>query len=452
MSSNAGQSAGSARGGPRFTLKAFLLSPFDPAAWRATGAVILGLAVAILAINVLALAFSMGGSLLILLVGIPIIALGIEACRVIAQAERWRMTFVDGRPLQPHRYRPVSWSPAGPLGPWLRAWGEAEFLDPNRWRDVIYVLVLFPLAIIEFAVIIGLWAAALALVITPIVVSSVGQGGFDVVQDATRFDISGAVAGLSIAAFVLGVGLLPVAAFGSRLVVALHRAIVEELLCVSPTEALRQDVERLRQTRSAAVELEASELRRIERDLHDGAQQRLVRLAMDLGMAEERLDSDPPAARALIGEAREQARLALAELRDLVRGAAPAILLDRGLGAAVGSLAARCPVPTFLDSRTLGDERLPPAVERAAYFVVAEALANIAKHSGASRCDVVLYRRPPGLVVDVRDNGRGGAVLRPGGGLAGLRDRAAALDGRLALWSPQGGPTVLRVDLPVPAA
>jgi signal transduction histidine kinase len=240
-----------------------------------------------------------------------------------------------------------------------------------------------------------------------------------------------------------------VAAWTSRGLMVLHRAVAEGLLCTSPTEALRQDVARLRGSRSAALELEASELRRIERDLHDGAQQRLVALAIDLGLAEERVESDPASARQLIASAREQARQALSELRDIVRGTAPTILLDRGLEAAVAAVAAGCPVPTTLDSTLRPGERLPAAVERAAYFVVAEALTNVAKHSSATRCVVRLSREPDRLTVAIEDDGKGGATAAPGGGLAGLRDRAEALDGSLSLSSPGGGPTVIRVELPL---
>ena len=185
----------------------------------------------------------------------------------------------------------------------------------------------------------------------------------------------------SVAALLLGLVLVPVAASVSRGLVALHRAVVQGLLCVDPAEALRHDVARLRESRSAAIEAEASELRRIERDIHDGAQQRLVSLVMDLGRAEERIDSDPAAAKAIVAEARAEARLALSELRALVRGTMPAILVDRGLEAALASVAAGCPVPTTLDTTLAPGERLSPAVERAAYFVVVEALANLAKHS-----------------------------------------------------------------------
>ena len=251
------------------------------------------------------------------------------------------------------------------------------------------MLVLFPLALLEFTVVVSLWLAAIGLVVAPLVVAAVWAGG---VHPAPTWVPDVWVVVGAVLALLVGLVLIPVAASVSRGLMVLHRAVVEGLLCISPTEALRQDVERLRGSRSAAVELEASELRRIERDLHDGAQQRLVALAIDLGLAEERIDTDPASARKLVAGARDQARQALAELRDLVRGVAPAILVDRGLVAALGAVAGGCPVPTFIDSEVTPLERLPPAVERAAYFVVVESLANAAKHSEATRCDVFLRR------------------------------------------------------------
>ena len=425
--------------------RTFVRSPLDPTTWRATLAVFLGLGIAVLGISILSACFSAGGSLLIWLVGIPIIGLGIEAARLVAQVERWRMTMVDGRPMLAHPYRAFDGLPHRPYGPWLRDWAEVQFLDANRWRDVVYVLVLLPLAIIEFVLVVGLWVTAVGLVASPLLLSGLRSLGVPVVM----IGAPAAWTAMAAIAVLVGLVLVPVAASVSRGVMILHRAVVQGLLCVDPTAALRQDVERLRGSRSAALELEASELRRMERDLHDGAQQRLVMLAIDLGMAEERIDTDPAAAKTLVADAREQARLALAELRDLVRGTAPAILIDRGLAAALGAVAGGCPVPTALDSELAPGERLPAAVERAAYFVVAESLANVAKHSTANRCEVGLRREGAQLVVEVRDDGSGGAAVMPGGGLAGLRDRVEALDGALAVSSPPGGPTVVHVSLPL---
>jgi signal transduction histidine kinase len=170
---------------------------------------------------------------------------------------------------------------------------------------------------------------------------------------------------------------------------------------------------------------------------------------MDLSLAEDKLDADPAAARRLIAGARDQARQALGEIREVVRGTAPAILLDRGLVAALGAVAGRSAIPTFVDSALPPNVRLPHAVERAAYYVVSEAITNVAKHAGATRCDITIRCEPHRLGVWVRDDGHGGAALVPGRGLAGLRDRAEALDGRLLLDSQTGGPTTVYVELPL---
>jgi signal transduction histidine kinase len=197
------------------------------------------------------------------------------------------------------------------------------------------------------------------------------------------------------------------------------------------------------------VESADSQLRRIERDLHDGAQQRLVSLAMDLGIAKDRLaaDGDPRSAE-LVARAHDQAKQAIVELRDLVRGIHPAILTDRGLDAAVSSLASRCPVPVTVSFELDQYRRLPPPVEATAYFVIAEALTNVAKHSHATSASVHLRELTGTLVLEVCDDGVGGALNDHGGGLQGLRDRVAGAEGELRISSPVGGPTVLVVELP----
>ena len=245
--------------------------------------------------------------------------------------------------------------------------------------------------------------------------------------------------------------LLPVAASLTQLVAVLHRAVISGLICTSETRELRRQVETLRESRSAVLDAEAGELRRIERDLHDGAQQRLVMLTIDLGLASERIDTDPAAAKELVLEARAEAQQALAELRSLVRGIAPAILLDRGLVPAIESISARGAVPTSVQSDLPAGERLPEAVERAAYFVVAEALVNVAKHSRATRCEVRCRREGADLVVEVWDDGVGGATIGLAGGLTGLAGRVEGVDGTFSVSSPAGGPTLVRAAMPVSA-
>ncbi len=438
MNDSGGAPAAAPNSAPTLSVRAFLLSPLDPATWRSGLAILIGLFLLGMGFSGIFIIWSIGGSLLVVLVGIPIIGAGIELARYIARAERWRMEVVDDRPMAAHAYRPLQFSPSAPYGDWLRQYVEGQFLDFSRWRDVVYVLIGFPLAVLEFVLMVTMWtivlglgAATLTLVLNPV------------------FEGQPVPAVAPIITGVMGLALIPVAAFVTRGLMTVQRAIAGTLLCVDPSEALRHDVERLRESRSAAVELEASELRRIERDLHDGAQQRLVMLALDLGRAEEKIDSDPEGAKRLVADAREQSRLALAELRDLVRGTAPSILIDRGLVAAVASIAAKSQIPTFIDSVRVGEARFSPAVERAGYFVATEALTNVAKHSRATRADVIFWRDTSRLFVEVWDNGRGGASLEDGGGLAGLRDRVATIDGTLGVVSPPGGPTMVRAALPI---
>ncbi|MFC8196477.1 histidine kinase [Streptomyces sp. NPDC057298] len=227
------------------------------------------------------------------------------------------------------------------------------------------------------------------------------------------------------------------------------------LLKPSPRARLAERVEELTQTRAGAVAAHGAELRRIERDLHDGTQARLVSLSMRIGLALRAYDRDPEAARRLLGDAQDQAQEALAELRHVVRGIHPPILTDRGLAGAVRALAASggLAVTVTVDGleggdRERGGARAPAAVEAAAYFVVAESLTNAAKHSGAERAEVHLARVRKGLRLTVRDEGRGGADEAGGSGLLGMRRRVAALDGTLRMTSPAGGPTVIEVELP----
>jgi signal transduction histidine kinase len=186
--------------------------------------------------------------------------------------------------------------------------------------------------------------------------------------------------------------------------------------------------------------------RQIERDLHDGAQQRLLSLGMDLGMALEKFETDPDAARALVGDAHQELQRAIAELRNLARGIHPAVLTDRGLDAALSALSARSPIPVRLDVELR--ERPPASVEATAYFIVAEALANAAKHARAHAIDVRVRLIGDKLQVDVADDGVGGAEERPGGGIAGLADRASSVEGSLSITSPAGGPTIIAAELP----
>ena len=209
-------------------------------------------------------------------------------------------------------------------------------------------------------------------------------------------------------------------------------------------QELEERVDELTRTRRGAVDVQAAELRRIERDLHDGAQARLVALSMHLGRAEARLDDQPELAE-LLRQARDEAGSAIAELRDLARGISPPVLADRGLAAALDGLGRRSAIPVTVDAQI--DRRPPPVVETAAYFVVAEALTNAAKHAGGAAARVRAVEEHGVLIVEVADSGRGGADP-DGGGLTGLRHRVEALDGELIVTSPTGGGTVVRAELP----
>ncbi|HET6869787.1 MAG TPA: sensor histidine kinase [Solirubrobacteraceae bacterium] len=215
---------------------------------------------------------------------------------------------------------------------------------------------------------------------------------------------------------------------------------------VSPRQAeMEERIETLETSRAGAVDAQETELRRIERDLHDGAQARLVALGMSLGMAEQKLSDDPERAGQLLAEARIGAEHALRELRDLARGIHPPVLADRGLGAALASLASSTPVPVGLSIEV--EPRPAPAVESAAYFVAAEALANAVKHARAKRVDISIVRLGDSIELEVHDDGQGGADPE-GSGLRGLRRRVEALDGHLSVTSPRGGPTTVRAELP----
>ena len=421
----------------RDPLRAFLLSPIHPATWYANAAIAMGLFIGVGAFVVIAAFVSMGFTLILALIGVLFFVLAIEGSRLVARIER-RRAFI-GEPMRPaaHPYRQLRGG--------IRRVLRAEFADESRWRDVLYVAINLPLSVIEFLVAGLLWIVALSLLTSPI--------WYDAVAGASPTGAFGPLAGHGGAAIllrtVLGAALLPVAASLSQVLMALHRGVVAGLLCTSESRELRREVETLRESRSAVLDVEASELHRIERDLHDGAQQRLVMLTIDLGLASERIDDDPEAAKQLILEGQEQAREALAEIRDLVRGIAPSILVDRGLVSAIESISGRGPVPTIITSDLAAGERLPPAAERAAYFVVTEALANVAKHSRARRCEVRCRRDGTRLVVEVWDDGTGGASVEPGGGLSGLASRIAGVDGTFVLSSPEGGPTLVRAEIPV---
>jgi signal transduction histidine kinase len=245
---------------------------------------------------------------------------------------------------------------------------------------------------------------------------------------------------------LIGVGLLFAAPWVTAGVRTLDARVALSLLGPSRADELEHRVEHLTQTRAGVVDAADAERRRLERDLHDGTQQRLVSLAMNLGMARTQA-ATAEEARAAIADAHEEAKAALAELRNLIRGLHPAVLEDRGLDAALSGVAARMPIPVRL-TVDLANRRPPPTIEAVAYFVVSEGLSNIAKHAQASQAEIVVQRARDRLHIIISDDGVGGADPSRGTGLAGLERRASSVDGTLEISSPPGGPTLLTVDLP----
>lgn len=313
-----------------------------------------------------------------------------------------------------------------------RAWLRAR--DAQTWRDVAYILLLFPIGIVELFVLV----LPFDLVLSPIAAAMFGSA------DWLWWDINNGFEVL--VSGVLGVLLLPLFMILMQIVAGLHVRFGEALLGSETEETLRERVDELAESRSAIMKAMHLERKRIERDLHDGAQQQLVSLAMDLGRAVEKIDTDPNEARAILVDCHEKSKDALSEMRNLVRGIHPAVLTDRGLDAAISAIAGRSPIPVHVDINVGG--RMPEEVEGTAYFVVAEALTNVARHSGATRVGVQIQRDQDYLYVQVTDNGHGGAAAMNGSGLRGLDDRIRALDGIMAVTSPQGQGTRVEVRIP----
>jgi signal transduction histidine kinase len=327
---------------------------------------------------------------------------------------------------------------------WYRRWyadvmGEQLTVPPpgqNILRQFGFHFAAQLLSVVAAVIVVGCWAFGLAGYAWLSFGWTRPPGSFPAYGDPVAMSVTPVAATLLV---LLGVVLA--VRFAS-----LHVSLARTFLQPSRTAALEERVGALTESRADVVDAADAERRRIERDLHDGAQQRLVSLAMNLGMARAELaDADPRAVQAL-AVAHDEAKLALTELRDLVRGLHPAVLDDRGLDAALSGIAARSPVPVRL-SVSLSD-RPSRTIEAVAYFVVAEALANVAKHGGACSVTVTVSSSDGKLRLLVADDGRGGADPAHGTGLRGLAQRVGSVDGTMALSSPLGGPTVIRVELP----
>ncbi len=389
------------------------------------------LAVVFLSVVLSAVGTALGS---VTLVALPVLALTLLVAFGMVGAERWRIAIFLRTWVPPMEPRP----------PHLPAWRRIG-LDPRPWRSLLYLALM------------AVWGLTGGLLVTALL------AGSTVALAAPALPAGSTVLGQPVATWVLW----PVAIGGALLLLLMpflgwvlgHVDVALAKLSISSDPAAREAalsarVDTLTETRERAIDSVEAERRRIERDLHDGPQQRLVAIAMDLGLAKQRLQTDPGGVEELLDRAHASAKEAVVDLRRVARGIHPPVLTDRGLDAALSALAARSPVPVSVHVEP--GPRPPARLEAIAYFSVSEALTNVAKHSGATSARVDVETRDvegrPVLQATVTDDGRGGVDPRLGSGLTGLRDRARSVDGEVFVSSPPGGPTVLTVRLPLTSA
>ncbi|MEU4676410.1 sensor histidine kinase [Micromonospora sp. NPDC023737] len=408
-----------------------------------SGYVLLGLPLALASFVVLLAGTALGIGLMVTVIGLPVLAGTLYAARGLADIERLRLPSVLHQPrVRPH-YRAAE--------PGASAWRRifVPIADAQSWLDLAHGIFKLIVTLTTFVVTVVWWAGA---------VGGTLYWAYDwaLPRSPDETDLAELLGlgsstlsrvGLYTAVGVFFLITLPIVVRGC----ALLQASFSRAMLTGVAE-MRDRIIVLEEQKRAAASAEATALRRLERDIHDGPQQRLVRLAMDLSRARQQLASDPEAAGRTLDEAVAQTRDTLAELRALSRGIAPPILVDRGLPSALAALAGRGLIPIELRvDPELGTPtgRLDPALENTAYFVVAESLTNVAKHSRATECQVSVQRSGPRLAVSVGDDGQGGAHVAKGHGLAGIADRVRAAGGELVVVSPPGGPTEVRADLPL---
>ncbi|MFG2310229.1 sensor histidine kinase [Streptomyces sp. NPDC048566] len=436
------------RGGPGFDgagsgwrhrLPAPLRAPVEARSWQELGYVLMGLPLGILMFTFAVTMVSLGAGLLITFLGVPVLAAALAGCRGFGALERARargllgVEVADPEPLRVRR--------SGPLG-----WMGAVLGSGVSWRHLLYAVLQFPWAVFSFSVALSFWAYGWALLTYPlwfwVFPVYAGQGGLQLYGDGTHSVYLDNPFEITVTA-LLGLLFTMATPWIVRALTGVDRVMVRGLL--GPSRLATRVVE-LESDRGTVVDAAAADLRRIERDLHDGAQARLVALAMDLGLAKEKLTEDPRAAARMVDEAHGEVKTALQELRDLARGIHPAVLTDRGLDAALSAVASRCTVPVRVEVDL--PARPAPAIEGIAYFTVSELLQNIGKHSGATRASVDVWRVENRLMLQVADNGVGGADASRGTGLTGLAERLDAVDGILVVDSPAAGPTRITAELP----
>jgi signal transduction histidine kinase len=401
--------------------------------WLSLAYVVLGLPFGILTFTVTVVGLSLGVGLVpLFLIGLVVLWVTVLLVRGMAAMERARATlFLDVD--MPGRPREL----VGEGSVLRRGW--RRFSSRGTWKEIAYCLLLLPVGTVFFSLVVSLWSVALAGVLLPAYGYALPGGE---VASWLHWSSSAEVW----TGFAIGVLALLAAPPVTQGLAAAELAMVRALLTPSGAELLTAKVSSLTESRARVVDAADAERRRIERDLHDGTQQHLVSLAMNLGMAKEKLESDPEAARQLVADAHQQAKDSITELRNVIRGVYPAVLTDRGLDAALSALAARSPVPVRLQVDL--PQRPNATAEAIAYFVVSESLTNVARHSGARSATVYVEQSGDRLKLAIVDDGRGGAVEAAGSGLTGLRDRVAAVDGRFTLTSPPGGGTTIAVEVP----
>ncbi|MFG2801662.1 sensor histidine kinase [Streptomyces pseudovenezuelae] len=423
----------------RHRVPAGLRAPFEGRTWREFGYVLLSLPISVLMFTYAITMISLGAGLLVTFLGIPVFAAGLAGCRGLGALERARARGLLG--LEVGDPEPLRMRKSG-----FMAWIGAVLKSGTSWRTLLYSVLHLPWALFSFVVSVNFWVYGWALLTYPlwfwVFPAYVGQDGLQLYGDQTHHIYLDNPFEIGVTALV---GLLFTLAtpWIVRALTTVDRVMVHGLL--GPTRLSARVVE-LESDRGVVVDTAAADLRRIERDLHDGAQARLVALAMDLGLAKEKLMEDPAAAARMVDEAHGEVKTALQELRDLARGIHPAVLTDRGLDAALSAVASRCTVPVQVEVDL--PARPAPAIEGIAYFTVSELLQNISKHSRATFAAVDVWRVENRLMLQVVDNGVGGAEVSSGTGLTGLAERLDAVDGILVVDSPAGGPTRVTAELP----
>ncbi|MFJ4929433.1 sensor histidine kinase [Streptomyces sp. NPDC088736] len=430
---------GAAAGDRRHRLPAALRTPFEARSWREFGYVMLSLPLGIAMFTFAVTMFSLGAGLLITFLGVPVLAGALAGCRGFGALERARARGLLG--VEIASPEPVVVRRQGAM-----AWMGAILKNGSSWRHLLYAVLQFPWSVFSFVVALTFWTYGWAMLTYPLWFWLFpvygGQGGLQLYGDGTHSIYLDNPFEITVTA-LLGLLITMATPWIVRALTTVDRLMVMGLL--GPSRLATRVVE-LESDRGVVVDTAAADLRRIERDLHDGAQARLVNLAMGLGLAKEKLTEDPRAAARMVDEAHGEVKTALQELRDLARGIHPAVLTDRGLDAALSSVATRCTVPVSVDVDLAA--RPAAAIEGIAYFTVSELLQNISKHARATRATVDVWRVENRLMLQVVDNGVGGADVSAGSGLAGLAERLDAVDGILVVDSPAGGPTRITAELP----